>query len=183
MSAGYRSDLYCAHELRETGPRSLLPSCDEAGSFGWLRQRHNMRPIFIYLRDRYKRMPVSIHGLTLLCVCVPILALGFYIRNDPPVRGGLPKVLLIAICSVVFIYGFLQATKWSRPLVVLLFVASSISAIFQNHATYSILNYMGFLIGNAFFVWTLYFRRDVREYYGTAGKTGPDTAAVPKTNR
>jgi hypothetical protein len=128
-----------------------------------------MRLIFIYLRRRLTLMPFALHAFTLLCTSVPIFGLGFYIQGDPGVP--LSKVLLIAAGSVVVIYGFLQATRWSRPLLMLYLVAGSIWAIFRHHATYSFLDYLGLLAPNGFFLWILYFKRDVREYYVKAAPT------------
>ena len=113
-------------------------------------------------------MPGGLRWLSGLCVFAPIFALGFYFRGDSQVPVGLLKVSLIAIGSAVFVYGFLLATRWSRPLLVLYLLASSIWTIFQKHATYSFSDYLGMLAGVGFIVWILYFRRDVRDYYARA---------------
>jgi len=115
-------------------------------------------------------MPFGLHLLTGLSVFVPIFALILYVRDQSQAHVGLPKILLIAICCAAFIYGFLQATGWSRPLVVLWLAAASIWAIFQNHATYSFSDYLGLLGTVGFIVWILYFRGDVRAYYLGAHK-------------
>jgi hypothetical protein len=127
-----------------------------------------MRSVIVYISSRLKRMPFGLHLLTGLCVFAPIFALCFYIRGDLQVPVGLPKVLLIAIGSAVFVYGFLQATRWSRPLLMLYLAAGSTWAIFQHHATFSFSDYLGLLATDGFIVWILYFRRDVRDYYARA---------------
>lgn len=129
-----------------------------------------MRSAFVYISGRLKEMPASLHGFTALSVFAPIFALGFYFRGGPQVHVGLPRILAIAIFCAVLIYGLLQATKWSRPLVLLLFAASTIQAIVQHHGTYSFAEYLALLAGNGFFVWMLYFRGDVRDYYARARK-------------
>jgi hypothetical protein len=123
-----------------------------------------MRSFFVFIGRRLKQMPMGIHFLLLFCILAPIFALGFYIRGDPKVPVGLPKVLLTAIGSAVFVYGFLLATRWSRPLLMLYLVAGSIWAIFQHHATYSFSDYWGLLGTDGLVAWILYFRRDVRDY-------------------
>ena len=127
-----------------------------------------MRSLFVFIINRLKQMPSGIRLFSGLCVFAPIFALGFYIRGDSQIPVGLPKVLLIAASSVVFIYGFLLATQWSRPLLMLYLAAGSIWAIFQHHATYSFSDYLGLLATDGFIVWILYFRLDVRDYYARA---------------
>jgi hypothetical protein len=127
-----------------------------------------MRAIFVFILSRLKQMPFGIRLLSGLCVFAPIFAFGFYIRGDSQVPVGLPKVLLIALFCAVFIYGFLQATRWSRPVVMLYLVGALIWAIIQNHAAYSVSDYLGWLFTIGFVAWILYFRRDVRDYYARA---------------
>jgi len=127
-----------------------------------------MRSVFTFISNRIKQMPFGIRLLSVLCVFAPIFAFGFYFRGDSEVPVGLPKVLLIAIGSAVFVYGFLQATRWSRPLLMLYLAVGSIWAIFQHHATYSFSDYLGLLATDGFILWILYFRRDVRDYYARA---------------
>jgi hypothetical protein len=116
-------------------------------------------------------MPFALHGLSWLCMVPPVFAFGFYIRGDSQVPDGLLKILLTAMGSAVFVYGFFQATWWSRPLLMLFLVVSSIWAIFEHHATYSFSDYLGWLVADVFVLWTLYFRRDVRDYYANANKS------------
>jgi hypothetical protein len=104
-------------------------------------------------------------------VFTPIFAFGFYIRGDSEVSVGLPKVLLIAIGSAVFVYGLLLATRWSRPLLISYLVVATIWAIIQHHSTDSFSDYLGMLASDGFIVWILYFRRDVRDYYARAHKS------------
>lgn len=111
---------------------------------------------------------MAVHFLVLLCVVATVFTLCFYLRDGSP---GLPQVVLIAIGSLIFIYGFVQATKWSRPLVVLYLLASTIWWIFRNHATYSFRDLLGTLLTVGFIIWILYVKRDVRDYYAKAGKT------------
>jgi hypothetical protein len=134
-----------------------------------------MRSAFVYFSSRLKQMPTGLHLLILLAMFAPVLALGLHyrladIRGASQVHVGLPKVLLIAICSALFIYGVLRATRWSRPLVVLWLAGSSIWAIFLNHTTYSFSDYLGLLLTDGFIVWILYFQRGVRDYYASARK-------------
>ena len=131
-----------------------------------------MRSIFTLVISRIKQMPFGLRLISGLCVFATFFALGFYIRGDSQVPVGLPKVLLIAFGSAIFIYGFLQATRWSRPLLVVYLVACSIWAIFQHHTTYSFSDYLGLLATDGFVVWILYFRRDVRDYYARAHELG-----------
>jgi hypothetical protein len=130
-----------------------------------------MRAIFVFIVSRLKQMPFGIRLLSGLCVFTPILVFSFYIRGDSQVPVGLPKVLLIAIGSAVFAYGFLLATRWSRPLMMLYQAGALIWAVIQNHATYSLSDYLGWLVTIGFIVWILYFRRDVRDYYARAHET------------
>lgn len=116
-------------------------------------------------------MPYGLRLLTGFCVFEPILALGFYVRDDPQVHVGLSEVSLIAICCAVFVYGFMQAARWSRPLVMLCLVGTLILAIFQNHAGYSLADSLGRLFAIGLIAWVLYFRHDVRDYYAGAHKT------------
>jgi len=127
-----------------------------------------MRTLFAFIISRLKQMPFGIRFLFGFCVFVPIIALVWYLRGDSQVPVGLPKVLLTAICCAVFGYGFLLATRWSRPLLMLYLAAALIWAIFQHHATYSFSDYLGLLATDGFIVWILYFRRDVRDYYARA---------------
>ena len=127
-----------------------------------------MRSFFTFISSRINQMPFGIRLLSVLCVFAPIFAFGFYFRSDSKVPVGLPKVLLIAIGSAVFVYGFLRATWWSRPLVMLYLVVASIEALFQKHATYSFWHYLGMVFGLGVFVWILFLRRDVRDYYAKA---------------
>jgi hypothetical protein len=124
-----------------------------------------MRYLFVYIGNRLNRMPSLLYLLILLCVFAPIFAFGFSIRDDPQAPIGLPEVLLIVVGSAVFAYGFLRATRWSRPLLMLYLVIGSSWAIFMHHATYSFSNYFALLVTDGFIVWILYFRRDVRDYY------------------
>ena len=124
-----------------------------------------MRSEFAYTINQLKQMPSVLFYLTGLCVLMPVLVLIISIRGDSRVPVGLPKLLLITICCGVFVYGFLRATWWSRPLVILYLTGASISAIVQHYATYSFLNYLGLVFGIGIFLWILFFRRDVREYY------------------
>jgi len=124
-----------------------------------------MRSVFIFTSNRLKQMPSILHVFTGLSVFAPVLAIIFYIRGDSHIPVSLPKVLLITICCAVFVCGFLRATWWSRPLVMLYLMGASILAIFQNHAIHSFWNYLGMVFGIGFFVWILFFRRDVRDYY------------------
>ena len=127
-----------------------------------------MRTLFVFIISRLKQMPFGIRFLFGFCVFVPIIALVWYLRGDSQVPVGLPKVLLTAICCAVFGYGFLLATRWSRPLLMLYLVAASIWAIIQHHVTYSLSDYLGLLATDGFIVWILYFRRDVLDYYARA---------------
>jgi hypothetical protein len=120
-------------------------------------------------------MPIGLHFLTILAVFAPVFALGLHFRfagiqDGSQVHVGLPKVLLIAVCSALFIYGVLQATCWSRPTVVLWLAGSTIWAIFRNHTTYSFSDYLGLLLSDGIIVWILYFQRGVRDYYTRARK-------------
>ncbi|HEX9047475.1 MAG TPA: hypothetical protein VF988_10650 [Verrucomicrobiae bacterium] len=124
-----------------------------------------MRALFVFIISRVKQMPFGIRLLSGLCVFAPIFALGFYVRGDSQVPVGLPKVLLIAVGSAVFIYGFMFATRWSRPLMMIYLGVALIWAIFQNHGTYSLSDYLGWLFTIGFIAWILYFRHDVRDYY------------------
>ena len=133
-----------------------------------------MRSLVDYIANRLKQMPSGIRLFSGLCVFAPIFALSFYIRGDSQVPVGLPKVLLIAVVSAVFVYGFLLATRWSRPLLMLYLAAGSIWAIFQHHATYSFSDYLGLLAGDGFIVWILYFRRDTRDYYAGIKTESPN---------
>jgi hypothetical protein len=69
-----------------------------------------MRSFFVYISSRLKQMPFALHVLALLCIFAPIFAFGFYYRGELP--GGLPKVLLTAIGSAVFVYG-LALASWT----------------------------------------------------------------------
>jgi hypothetical protein len=126
-----------------------------------------MRALFVYITSRLKQMPRGIRLLTGLCVFAPIF--GLYLHFHFPIGSeghvGLSKVLPVAIGSVVFLYGFLQAAWWSRPLLVLWLATCSIWGIFQNHATYSLSDYIGMLATDGFIVWILFFQRGVRDYY------------------
>ena len=113
-------------------------------------------------------MPFGIRLFSGLCVFAPIFAFDFYFRGDSEAPVSLSKVLLIALGSAVLVYGFLLATRWSRPLLMLYLALGSIWAIFQHHATYSLLDYLGLLATDGFILWILYFRRDVRDYYARA---------------
>jgi hypothetical protein len=130
-----------------------------------------MRALFVFIVSRLKQMPFGIRLLSGLCVFTPIFAFSFYIRGDSQVSVSLPKVLLIAIGSAVFVYGFLLATRWSRPLMMLYLAGALIWAVIQNHAGYSFSDYLGWLVTIGFVVWVLYFRRDVRDYYARAHET------------
>jgi hypothetical protein len=127
-----------------------------------------MRALFALIISRLKQMPFGIRLLSGLCVFAPIFAFGFYIRGDSEVPVGLPKVLLMATGSAVFVYGFLLATRWSRPLFISYLAVATIWAIIQHHATDSFSDYLGMFASVAFIVWILYFRRDVRDYYARA---------------
>ncbi|MFZ0826009.1 MAG: hypothetical protein WAO02_01170 [Verrucomicrobiia bacterium] len=129
-----------------------------------------MRSLFIFISNRVKQMPFGIRLLSVLCVFAPTFGLWLHFQSADglPDYVGLPKVLLIAICSAVFLYGFLLAARWSRPLLMLYLAVGSIWAIFQHHATYSFTDYLGLLATDAFIVWILCFRRDVRDYYARA---------------
>jgi hypothetical protein len=124
-----------------------------------------MRSLYAFIISRLKQMPFGIRLLSGLCVFAPIFALGFYIRGDSQVPVGLSKVFLIAIGSAVFVYGFLCATRWSRPLLMFYLAVCSVWTIYQHHATYSFADYWGLLATDGFIVWILYFRRDVRDYF------------------
>ena len=130
-----------------------------------------MRSVFIYIGSRFKQMPLVLHAFTGLSLFMPIFAFGFYIRDDSHTQVSLPKVLLITACCAAFIYGFLQATRWSRPLIVIWLVVASGWAMFQHRSTYSFSDYAGLLLTNGFIVWILYFRREVRDYYARAHKS------------
>ena len=127
-----------------------------------------MRALFVHIRSRLKQMPSGLHLLTILSVFTPVMAFMFYYRGDSQIPVGLPKVLLTAICCAVFVYDFLQATRWSRPVVMLYLAVASMWAIFQHHDTYSVSDYLGLLATDGFIVWILYLRRDVRDYYARA---------------
>ena len=127
-----------------------------------------MRTFFSFIAGRIRQMPFGIRLLSGFCVFVPIFALGYYLRGDSQAPVGLPKVLLTAICCAIFGYGFLLATRWSRPLFMAYLAVASLWAIFQHHATYSFSDYLGLFATDGFIVWILYLRRDVRDYYARA---------------
>jgi uncharacterized membrane protein len=127
-----------------------------------------MRSVFVYTCKRLKQMPPALFFLTGLCVLTPLLPFLFYIRGDSQVPLGLPKVLLLTICCAAVVCGFLRATWWSRPLVILYLIGAPIWAIFQNHAAYSIFDYLIWVVCIGVFVEILFLRRDVRDYYAKA---------------
>jgi hypothetical protein len=134
-----------------------------------------MSSLFVYIGSRLKQMPIGLHLLIILALFAPIFALGLHFHftdfaYSSQFHVGLPKVLLIAVGSAVFVYGLLQATWWLRPLFVLWLVGSSIWAIFQNHAAYSFLNYLGLLATDVFVVWILYLERGARNYFVSTHK-------------
>jgi hypothetical protein len=138
-----------------------------------------MRSLFVFITSRIKQMPFGIRLFSGLCVFAPIFALSLYARGDSQISIGLSKVLLMAIGSAIFIFGFLLATWWSRPLLMLYLAISLIWAIFQHYTTYSSTDYLGLLATDGFIVWVLYFRRDVRDYYAGAPKSAAVQVAEP----
>jgi hypothetical protein len=126
-----------------------------------------MRSLFIHIGSRFNQMPFGVRLLIALCMFAPIfgLVLHFKSADDPQNYASLPRLSLITICSAVFIYGLLQATHWSRPLLVICLAGSSIGAIFQHRVMYLFSDYLDMLVTDGFIVWILYFQRGVRDYY------------------
>ena len=82
-------------------------------------------------------------------------------------RGGFFQFFLIGIYSAILAYGFLSAARWSRPLCFLPFVVSFILAFTHQPPplVIAICDYSSLVMSVALFVWYLFYRRSVRDYY------------------
>jgi len=80
-------------------------------------------------------------------------------------RGGGPMFLCIGGISTLFAYGFIQARRWIRPVVVAcgwwLVIGSVIEDRHLSSDVISTIVFCGCLP-----IWYLYFRRPVRAYFG-----------------
>jgi hypothetical protein len=73
----------------------------------------------------------------------------------------------VGIYSALIAYGFLRATRWSRPLFVLPCVASLVLGVIH-YTTLTLYGCLSSLVGVALPVWYLFFRHTVRDYYARA---------------
>ena len=91
---------------------------------------------------RMKQMPLGLRMLTLMALLFTLIAPAAFLPggkiNDIRVSysewwrsGGGPVFLAVGITFAFVAYGFLRATRWSRPLCLLAVASPSIVALFQ----------------------------------------------------
>ncbi|MGA2281564.1 MAG: hypothetical protein ABSG80_14820 [Verrucomicrobiota bacterium] len=149
-----------------------------------------MRAILDFVNGRLQQMPRGLSVLTnaflLFAVLFPVVTLlllvahghdSYFVINGTQVtydefwrRGGFWTFLLVGIYCAVLVYGFLHASRWSRPLFLLPCVVGPILAVIYHHTTLTLYNYLSGLFGTALLVWYLYFRQTVRDYYAKTHK-------------
>ena len=149
-----------------------------------------MRAILNFVNGRLEQMPrglsVLANVLLLFAVLFPVLTVlmlvlhgysSHFVMNGKQVsyeefwqRGGFLTFFLIGIYCAVVVYGLLRASRWSRPLLLLPWVAGPILAVIHHHTTLTLYNYLSGLFSAALLVWYLYFRQTVRDYYAKTHK-------------
>jgi hypothetical protein len=92
-------------------------------------------------------------------------------RDEFLIRGGFLTMFCIGVYCGVAAYGLLHASRWSRPLLLLPPVAGPILAVIRHSTTMTVYNYMSSVIIIALWVWYLFFRQTVKDYF--AKKTNP----------
>jgi hypothetical protein len=146
-----------------------------------------MRRILHFVNSQLQQMPRGLSVLTrvflVFAIIIPVIILltvaaqgrySYFVLNGRQVSyqefwrdGGLLTFLIIAIYSAILVYGFLHASRWSRPLLLLPFIALPIWGMFR-HATFSLYGALSSVFTIAILVWYLFFRRTVRDYYRRA---------------
>jgi predicted membrane-bound spermidine synthase len=143
-----------------------------------------MHAILDYVNRRLQQMP---HGLSVLTnvfllfaflspaftlVCLLAYVLGNHSISGVQVsysefwrRMHLLTFFGLGIYSAVLAFGFLHATRWSRPLLLLPFVCSPILGVIHRSSTFTLYNYVSALFTIILFAWYLFFRQTVRDYY------------------
>jgi hypothetical protein len=144
-----------------------------------------MRGIIHFVNSRLQQMPRGLSVLTnvllLFAVLFPLLTLlllvahgrdSHFVINGTQVtyddfgrRGGFLTFFLIGVYCAVLVYGFLHASCWSRPLLLLPFIVSPILTFIRYHGTLAPYNYLISFLAIALLVWYLFFRQTVRDYY------------------
>ncbi len=88
-------------------------------------------------------------------------------------RGGFLQFFLIGIYSAILVYGFLHASRWSRPLCFLPFAISLFLAVFhssQAPLATALYGYLSLICSAALLSWYLFYRQTVRDYYARTQK-------------
>ena len=143
-----------------------------------------MRAIIGFVSRRLQQMPYGLRVLTKVLLIfafifpivtvISLLSHGshfYFVISGKQVtydeflrRGGFLTFFLIGIYCAILVFGFLRASGWSRPLLLLPPVASPIFAVIYHHVV-PFYNYLISLFGIALLVWYLFFRQTVRDYY------------------
>jgi surface polysaccharide O-acyltransferase-like enzyme len=153
-----------------------------------------MRAILNYVNGRLQQMPRGLSVLTnvllLFAVLFPVITLlilvgahnhdaRFIIDGRQATydefwrRNGYLSYLpffIIGIYSGILAYGFLHASRWSRPLLVLPFIVSFVLDVIYHHATLAFYRYLSPLLFITLLVWYLFFRQTVGDYYAKTHK-------------
>ena len=145
-----------------------------------------MRSILRFVNHRLRQMPYGLRVLTkvllLFAFVFPVIAIisilmhggsTYYSIGDKQVtydeftrKSGFLQSFLTGIYCATLVYGFVHATRWSRPLCFLPFTMSFIYGLFHPQPPPSpTLNYVMLICQVTLLAWYLYYRQTVKDYY------------------
>ena len=146
-----------------------------------------MRSIIHFVSSRLQQMPYGLRVVSKILLTFafvfPIFTLllvlphgrdAHYSINGTPVtydeflrRGHFLPFFFIGIYSGILAFGFIRASRWSRPFCFLPLVVSFIMALAHHQPSFAVAlyDYSSLVLSVALFVWYLFFRQSVRDYY------------------
>jgi len=146
-----------------------------------------MRSILHFVCSRLQQMPNGLRVVSKVLLTFafvfPIFTLllvmphgrdAHYSINGTPVtydeflrHGHFVPFFLIGIYSGILAYGFIRASRWSRPFCFLPFIVSFITAIIYHPPPLAVVLYncVSLVLTAAILGWYLFFRQSVRDYY------------------
>ena len=110
-----------------------------------------------FVTRRLRDMPNGLAWLTRIHMVLPVVALLIVYQEF---GRYLVPFILVCIYSVAAVYGFLHASRWSRPVIVLSY---AIPPIFRHEMPAS--GYLSWIMIAGILAWYLYFSQAVRDYY------------------
>jgi hypothetical protein len=106
---------------------------------------------------RLRAMPNGLAWITRIHMVLPIVALLIVYQDF---LHYLALFIFTCVYSVAVVYGFLHASRWSRPVILLSY---AIPPFFRHEMTVS--GYLSWILTAGILAWYLYFWQTVRDYY------------------